>query len=57
MLRLARSGADKDGWALVSQLLLPLVKELPSELLDIKEQDGKHYCRLTEVGNNVLDWS
>jgi hypothetical protein len=56
LLRLARKCANDEGWAPVSRPVLPFVKELPTDLVDVEElPEGRGRVRVTDRGNAVLD--
>ena len=57
LLTLVNKGADADGWAPVSAPVFPLVKSLPSELVELEPigDDGRGRARLTAAGNGLLD--
>ena len=57
MLRLIFRSADKWGWATVSESVLPLVKELPSELVCLIQNDsGVWKVCLTSDGAVIVNW-
>ncbi len=55
-----KSSRAQDGWARVSATLMPLVKQMPAELVEWEAtEDGRGRTRLTAHGNAVLeamDW-
>jgi hypothetical protein len=55
LLHLVRQGQDADGWAKVSEQVMPLVQALPPELVTLDVAGGR--VRLTDDGNVLLDWS
>jgi hypothetical protein len=58
LIRLVRKGQDGEGWAKVSQPVLPLMQSrIPAELVEIEGPfaDGGGRARLTALGNNLLD--
>lgn len=55
ILILANRGKDESGWAKVSRPVMPLVRHLPSSLVDVVEYPtGEGRVRLTEEGKTVL---
>lgn len=55
-MRLIVKGRDESGWATVSRMLLPIVSALPQELVETKDDGKQAHARLTDAGNNVVDW-
>lgn len=51
LLKLILRDANEYGWATVSSAVLPLVKSLPGELVDIHQG----FARLTEKGNSIVE--
>jgi hypothetical protein len=55
LLKLAHRDAAKDGWTTVSPQVLPLVKELPKELIEVEElEDGFARAKVTDKGKLIL---
>lgn len=50
-----RSNSDEHGWCTVSNMVFPLLSNIPSELIETKEDDRK-FVRLTEQGKIVLKY-
>lgn len=59
LLRLIRKDKGNDGWTNVSDVVYPIVKNLPSELVIIeqKTENGWWQAKLTDVGETVLNWT
>lgn len=51
LLKLILKDADEQGWTPVGSAVLPLIKSLPDELIDI--QPG--FARLTEKGKSIVE--
>lgn len=45
----------EDSWSRSSKIVLSLVRKLPQELVEIKEDDELGYVRLTTKGQEVYD--
>lgn len=55
LLRLMKQGADGEGWAKVSTVVMPLLAELPADLFEIvAHEDGSGKAKLTEAGEAVV---
>ncbi len=58
LLRLTEKGAELDGWAPVSAVVLPLLEGIPTDLIEIKRlSDGRGVARLTNAGRTVLSYT
>lgn len=57
LLKLIHKGQNNNAWTKVSTQVLPLVKELPTELveLDTVKSGVPQYVRLTRTGRNIID--
>jgi len=57
LLKLAHQGRDTDGWSPVSSTVMPLLADLPSELVTVeKSEDGSGRAKLTDDGRAVIMW-
>ena len=61
LLMLVRQGKGSDGWTPVSSMLMPLVRELPPELVVIETLTWRDptiggRVMLTSAGETVLNW-
>ena len=57
LLRLSRQNPAADGWVSVSPVVLPFVKHLPADLIDVEDtKDGWGRAKLTDRGNAVVDY-
>jgi hypothetical protein len=58
LLRLAKNGAGEDGWTPVSNLIWPLLAQVPDRLLDREWPEGaeKGRCRLTADGEAIVEF-
>lgn len=57
LMHLIRKGANAEGWAPVSPPVLPLVKQIPTDLAVVEDLDeGNGRARLTPRGDAVLDY-
>lgn len=57
LLRLIQSESKGDGWAKVSDIVWPVIQDLPRDLVETSVHDGVKVCRLTEAGEIILDWT
>lgn len=58
LLRLAKIGAAEDGWAPVSNVVWPLLAQVPERLMEREWPEGaeKGRCRLTKDGEAVVEF-
>ncbi len=57
LLKLAHQGRDSDGWSPVSSIVMPLLADLPSELVTVEKfEDGSGRAKLTDDGRAVILW-
>lgn len=57
LLKLAHQGRDSNGWSPVSSTVMPLLDDLPNELITVdKFEDGSGRAKLTDDGRAVLMW-
>jgi len=57
LLKLAHQGRDSDGWSAVSSAIMPLLSDLPDELVTVvKLVDGSGRAKLTDDGRAVIMW-
>lgn len=54
-LHLIVKDKNADGWTLVSKIALPLVRTLPTELVEIHETASLNFVKLTLKGQQVYD--
>lgn len=57
LLFLVQKGAKEDGWSRVSEMVWPLLKIIPSELIESRKEDDGGYAKLTEKGQTILDYT
>lgn len=55
LLDLIVQGRMEDSWSRSSKIVLSLVRKLPQELVEIKEDGELGYVRLTTKGQEVYD--
>lgn len=56
VLRLIRKDGDEAGWAPVSKMVMPIVKDVPHRLIEVEDNGNGGRARLTAEGNTVLDF-
>lgn len=56
-MRLCEKGRKEDGWTDVSEVVWPLISEVPNDLMDREKLETGGRCKLTEEGEILLRWS
>lgn len=56
LMRLASKEAGEDGWAEVSPQVWPAVRRIPGDLVQLREDGGGFYMRLTEGGGAIVKY-
>lgn len=52
-----RSKRDADGWAKVSRMVWPLVKDLDTKLFEVRPEGDGGFMRLTAEGQTLATWT
>jgi len=57
MLNLIAKGQNKEGWTPVSAPVYPLLKSMPTELIELQSigDEGRGQARLTQEGQSLLN--
>jgi len=55
ILQMINKEANPEGWAKVSNAVMPLIRTMPSELVEVEQTIDDNRVRLTEKGRAILD--